>query len=307
MNYPTRTILIATLILGIAGNAAAQETATAAEETTTSTTETAVESSGETTTAVETSTEEESAPRSSYEIRNEFSNVLRGAPSEVASILVLDPTLLSNEAFISGYPAIADYLQRHPEIRRNPRYYLAQFATPPRDSSADEVMETFAIILTFGGIALVFTWLVRTTIEQKRWNRLSRQQSEVHNKILDRFGTSSELLEYVKTPAGTKFLESAPIPLHAEKPAPNRPLARVVWSIQIGVIVAAAALGMLIVSLTLDHGDGLFAMGAILLSIGLGFIGSAAVSLLVSRKLGLWDDAPSTVGSEQVADPGHVR
>lgn len=312
MTNPTRIILIATLILGIAGSATAQETTPAAEETSTAETalETTTATSTETSTAVETpaeGTEKAAASKPSYEIRNEFSNLLRRSPSEVASILVLDPTLLSNEAFIGGYPALAAYLESHPEIRRNPRYYLAQFAPRDPDSGAEEVLEMFAMILTFTGIALLFAWLVRTTIEQKRWNRLSRQQSEVHNKILDRFGTSNELLEYVKSPAGTKFLESAPIPLHAEKPATNRPLGRVVWSIQIGVIVIAAAVGMLIVSSTIEDGDGLFAMGAILLSIGLGLVGSAAVSLMVSRKLGLWDEAPPRPSSEHLADPGHMR
>lgn len=84
--------------------------------------------------------------------------------------------------------------------------------------------------------------------DQKRWNRLPKTQAELHNKILDNFGTTSELLEYVKTPAGTKFLESAPIPLHEQTVTPNAPLARVLWSVQIGVIASVGALGMLLVS-----------------------------------------------------------
>ncbi|HJX29810.1 MAG TPA: hypothetical protein VJ885_18055 [Thermoanaerobaculia bacterium] len=44
----------------------------------------------------------------------------------------------------------------------------------------------------------------------------------MHNKILDRFNTTEQLLEYIRTPAGSKFLESAPIPLHVERPASGR-------------------------------------------------------------------------------------
>ncbi|HEX6161311.1 MAG TPA: hypothetical protein VF111_14145, partial [Thermoanaerobaculia bacterium] len=157
-------------------------------------------------------------------------------------------------------------------------------------------------LFTMSVIGLALAWVVRTTIEQKRWNRLSRTQNEVHNKILDRFGSSSELLEYIKTPAGTKFLESAPIPLHTTASrSPNLPQARVLWSVQLGVIVAMAALGMMLVSGTMEKDDAqaLFAMGVISLSIGLGFIGSAAVSLFLSRKLGLWQQPQAPENSVQ--------
>jgi hypothetical protein len=129
------------------------------------------------------------------------------------------------------------------------------------------------------------TWLVRTAIEQRRWSRLSRTQAEVHNKILDRFGSTEELLTYIKTPAGSKFLESAPIPLHVE---PRAPMPRVLWSIQIGLIAAAAGLGMLLVSGRFDHDTarGFFAMGTIAACIGGGFILSAIVSMALSRRLG---------------------
>ena len=85
-------------------------------------------------------------------------------------------------------------------------------------------------------------------------------------------------------------------------------MGRVVWTVQIGVIVAAAAIGMLIVGAGFDEsGEGFFAMGAILLSIGIGFIGSAAVSLLVSRKLGLWDEVQRPDSTERLSEPGSVR
>ena len=130
-----------------------------------------------------------------------------------------------------------------------------------------------------------------------RWRQLSRTQSEVHNKILDRFGTSSELLEYVRSPAGTKFLESAPIPVRAEEqPRPSAPQSRVMLSIQVGVVVTAAAVGMLLVSLRLDEGaDGLFALGAIGFCLGAGFIASALISLFLSRRLGDFENDPGIV------------
>lgn len=237
----------------------------------------------------------------SGEVRSEFSRLLRQHPTELGTILTLDPTLLSNEAFLAGYPQLAAFVAAHPEVRRNPRFYLAEFYLPEiqerRPSSVlGDLVEGLAIFGTFALIALALGWFVRTLIEQRRWSRLSRTQSEVHNKILDRFGSSEELLDYVKTPAGRSFLESAPIPLHAERPAANlsAPLSRVLWSIQIGVVVAVGGLGMLLVSARFaeETAQGLFALGAIALSVGLGFVAAAAASLLLSRRLGLWP-APS--------------
>ncbi len=257
-----------------------------AQETTTTTT-----SDAATTTAAEA---ERPSALTSDEVRNQFTALLSHTPSEVSTILVLDPTLLSDTAFLARYPELATFVAAHPEVRHNPRYYLADFRVPgERNGMLDDFMQGFVIFCTFLVIALAFAWLVRTLIEQNRWSRLANTQKEVHQKILDRFGTTAELLEYMGTPAGAKFLESAPIPLHADSAPKNGPLSRVLWSIQIGVIVAAGAVGMLIVSgrYTDETGQGLFALGVIALCVGAGFIVSALVSMFLSRRLNAADQA----------------
>ena len=237
----------------------------------------------------------------SHDVRSDFSALLRKSPSELATIFVLDPTLLSNDAFLAGYPELARFVAAHPEVRRNPRYYLEEFAHADNDGDFGGILEPILIASVFGVIALAVAWLIRTLIEQRRWSRLSRTQSEVHNKILEKFGTSEALLEYMRSPAGSKFLESAPIPLRAEAAAPSAPIARVMGSIQLGVIVAAGAIGMLVVSgrLEKEAAEGFFALGVIGLCIGGGFIVSAVVSLALSRRLGLWQD-PAVLGADHL-------
>ena len=298
MGVIIRTVLILALILGgLAAPLFAQEATTTA--TTTATT------SAETTTTAATATNVDS--RSSYEVREEFTHMLRQRPTELSAILQLDPGLLSDDAFLTKYPELQEFVKQHPEVRHNSGFYLEHFQMPTRrrDSLADDVLEGLTIFSVFGLIAFALAWLVRTIIEQKRWSRLSKTQSEVHNKILDRFSTSAELLDYIKTPAGTKFLESAPIPLHADAAPQNAPLSRVMWSVQIGVIVAAASLGILLVSGRFDKESAqeLFALGMIGVSIGVGFIASAAVSIFLSRRLGLWQQP----NSERADDTGIVR
>lgn len=292
MSFPTRAILILMMMLAIPANLLAQARSTATTTTTQEAEESAAPATAEDSEEAVSEAEEatsSSRPLTSYEIREELRNLLQQSPPEVARILRLDPTLLSNETYLSGYTALAAYIGEHPEILRNPRFYLGEPYEERPSDPAGEVLEAMAIFLTFTGIALVLAWLVRTVIEQRRWNRLSRQQSEVHNKILDRFGSTEELLSYMKTPAGSKFLESAPIPLHAEvRTSKSGPMPRVLLSIQIGVIMAALGLGFIAIGAILGgSGNELFAMGVLGLFLGAGFIASAAVSVLVTRKLGL--------------------
>ena len=285
-------IFILMLVLAPAGELIAQEESTSTAET--STTAAAAPE-----TAAETSTEETESPSPGrhYEVREKFSRLLRQHPDELWMLLKLDPSLLTNDAFISGYPEVQEFLVQHPEILKNPRFYLAQFSSPAQNQSVlDDVFEVLAVVGGIGLTVFALMWLIRTLIEQRRWRQLSRTQSEVHNKILDRFNTSEQLLEYIRTPAGGKFLESAPIPLHVERPARGKMstlAARILWSVQIGVVVTIVGLGMLLLSAVFEKeaSQGLFALGAIALCVGVGFIASAAVSLILSRRLGLWEDA----------------
>ena len=298
MTLITRTIIILTLMLGLAGRMLAQAT------TETTTTETSTAAPAATTTAETTRAESGEGRTTSYEIRNQFTALLRNFPPDLATIFKLDPSLLSNDTYVGGYPELAEFLAKHPEIRRNPRFYLADFPYPGTNSSVlDDIVEMILVTSGFVLAVFAFGWLIRTIVEQKRWSRLSRTQAEVHNKILDRFGSSDELLQYIKTPAGTKFLESAPIPLHEERPAQNAPLPRIMKSIQLGVIVAVAALGMLLVSLRFDGetGEGLFALGAIAFTVGAGFIASAVVSMKLSRRLGLLREADAAAAIDESA------
>ena len=182
-------------------------------------------------------------------------------------ILKLDPALLTNDAFMSGYPEVQEFLVRHPEIHKNPRFYLSQFTSPAQNRGVlGDIIELLAVLGGIGLTVVALVWLIRTLIEQRRWKQLSRTQSDVHNKILDRFNTTEQLLEYIRTPAGSKFLESAPIPLHVEHPPSGRTstlATRIVWSVQLGVVIAIVGLGMLLLSAVFDQGSsqGLFALG----------------------------------------------
>jgi hypothetical protein len=310
MTPVTRMFLIVLLMLPMVGGLAAQETTTdptttAAEPATE--TVTVTNTTGETETETAASPAEPAGPPSSYTVRQQFTSLVHNSAPDLARVLALQPNLLSNTEFMAAYPEVTQFVAEHPEVKSRPRFFLAEFADQPyRQGPIERIVEPLAAMFGILLFVIALAWLVRTWIEQRRWSRLSKTQAEVHNKILDRFGTSAELMEYIKTPAGTKFLESAPIPLRAERPVQSAPHSRVVLSIQLGVIVASAALGMLLVSLRYsdDSGEGLFALGAIALCIGLGFIASAFVTLALSRRLGLWQGQQVPSDGDE---PGLVR
>jgi len=241
--------------------------------------------------------------------RQQLQEVLGSLPPQVGKTLKLDPTLWSNQAYLANYPALASFIGAHPEVPHSPAYYLEDVWIPsdpaPVTSSYrmwERLLETISIFTGFAIFGGILMWLIRTIIDHRRWSRLTRTQAEVHNKLLDRFATNEDLIKYVSTPAGQRFLESAPIQLDAGPRSISSPIGRVLWSVQVGIVLAAAGIGFNIISwssVDKDVAQPLAAMGILGIAIGAGFIVAAAASFVLSRRLGLWQ-APA-LGS-QVSD-----
>jgi hypothetical protein len=239
------------------------------------------------------------------EIRRDFLDILRRHPPAVARILKLDPSLMRNENYMSAYPSIAEFIARHPEISQNASFYLEQVygvdgRWQPESPQLDLIRGTLAGLAGLTAFTIVVStliWLIKTTIEQRRWSRLSKIQAEVHSKLMDRFSSNDELLTYVQTPSGRRFLESGPSPLQ-ETPSPRAvaaPFARILWSVQIGIVMLALAAGLMVVSSnTVEEAKQFFFIfGSVAMALGAGFTVSAAASYFLSRKLGLVE-APTT-------------
>lgn len=226
--------------------------------------------------------------------------MLRRLPPDVGKVLKHDPTLWRNKEFLDTYPALAVFVTTHPDVAHSPSYYLASVWIPsdPTPETADsrlwnELLETVSIFAAFVFVAIVLTWLIRTAIEHRRWSRLAKTQAEVHNKLMDRFASNEDLLNYIQTPVGKRFLESAPIPLEQPATRPvSAPIGRILWSVQAGLVMLAGGIGMRFVSLSADKDAAgpLAALGTLGIAVGIGLVVSAAASFLLSRRLGLWRD-----------------
>jgi hypothetical protein len=230
--------------------------------------------------------------------RERLNQLFQRYPPALGRVLKLDPSLLGDQRYLATYPALAAFLSQHPEIAHNPGYFLERINVPnytsmdpqmERRQQLNDLIGGFAMFMVFLVVTGVLVWLIRLVVTNRRWTRLSKVQFEVHSKLLDRFTSSDELLAYVQTPAGRKFLESAPIPLQDEAPSMGAPLSRILWSVQAGVVLAIAGLGVLYVKTGfIDEAAQFFmVVGVVTLALGAGFILSAVAAYVLSRRLGL--------------------
>jgi hypothetical protein len=234
--------------------------------------------------------------------RVQLQQLLRQHPPAVGEVLQRDPSLMTRADYLAPYPVLLSFLQKHPEIARNPSFFLGSFEYyEPRPQ--DRSFEMFQVILAGTGIAAgvaaflgVLVWVIRSIIDHRRWLRLSRVQAEVHTKLLDRLTTNEDLLSYIQSPAGRRFLESAPITLESEPRATTAPVSRIIWSLQAGLVLAALGGGFWFVqqNVSTEAAEGFFIIGVLAFSLGVGFTASAVMAYVVSTRLGLVQRPKST-------------
>jgi hypothetical protein len=166
-----------------------------------------------------------------------------------------------------------------------------------------ELLSDLAVFAGFGMAIGVMVWLVRTIVDYRRWSRLARVQTDVHTKLLDRFTSNNDLLTYIQSPAGSKFLESSPIKLDAGPRSVGAPLGRILWSVQGGLVLVAGGIGLQVVSgrVADDASQPIHALGVLGIALGLGFVISAIISFMISQRLGLIE--PPSPGP-RVEQPG---
>jgi len=158
-----------------------------------------------------------------------------------------------------------------------------------------DVMEGLAAGAVFFTVTGLLAWAVRALVDYRRWLRLSKIQTEVHSKLLDRFTANNDLLAYIQTPAGRRFLESAPIPVDVGPRAISAPFGRILWSVQVGLVLAFGGLGLqygISGIVTEDIAQPLLVIGVLAVALGIGFVLSAIVAYTLSRRLGLFEPAP---------------
>lgn len=262
-------------------------------------------------------------------IQRQLIDLLKLSPT-LTTVVSHDPSLLADQDYVSrNNPQLAAFLTAHPEVERNPGFYL--FTHLPQDAGGpdealeravwpdmyrpqyqhtgfDEFLSDAPPLLAFACFLAAALWSMRLFIENRRWSRVFKLQSEVHGRLIDKFSTSQEIAAYMETEAGRRFLEAAPIPLHAETPqrVPSA-VARVLTPVQIGVVLVLLGIGFLLLRhASAEYETPMLVLGVLTVMPGVGFILSAGITWVLAGRLGLMP-ASGTAGRHSLDGPFSER
>jgi len=252
--------------------------------------------------------------------QSELIKLLRLSPT-LTTVVSHDPSLLADQDYVShNNPQLAQFLAAHPEVALNPGFYLFSHLNHD-DGSPDEALERavwpdiyrehndnsgfgeftrdLSPLLAFAFFLVAVLWMTRVFLENRRWGRIFKLQSEVHGRLIDKFSSSQELAAYMETEAGKRFLEAAPIPVNLDTPqrVPNA-VARVLTPLQIGIVLVLLGTGfMLLRHAGPDMETPMLVLGTIVLMPGIGFIISAGITWILAARLGLMPSDPAANGN----------
>jgi hypothetical protein len=257
------------------------------------------------------------------------------AHPDIYNELLKQPRLIRDKGYLRQHPELTAFLKEHPEVAQKPSFTkglpvfpevtassvpapgnetLAEPCGPalkiqalqyeverarrgsfPEQYGLARFMNDVGPFLVFVIILGALLWVLRVILENRRWGKVAKVQSEVHSKLLEKFGNSQELLAYMGTEAGKRFLESQPFQLEAQgtRPTPY-PFGRILLSVQLGVVVLLVGVGLLYLRGHVTQGaEGCLILGTLASTVGIGFLLSAAASYGLSRHLGLLEGVTS--------------
>ncbi len=130
--------------------------------------------------------------------------------------------------------------------------------------------------------AFVMTgYIIKVFVDAVRRSRQMKMAGEFHAKLLDRIGSAEEFGRLLQTDGGQRFIESISI----ER---QDPLARVAGSMQTGIVMTVFSFGLMYLAGRVSQGnEGFSILGVIFLTLGVGFIVSAASAYLLARRHGV--------------------
>lgn len=256
-------------------------------------------------------------------------DLLRRAPV-LASAVAHDPSLLNEPSYVQrNSPALAAFLAAHPEVTRAPDDYLfinlpiyngdragslekeicpqmmGKIDTNSAEKVAGAIMGGIVGICFFGAIA----WIIRLFVEGRRQSKLLKAQSELQNRLIDKFGSSQELATYLTTDAAQKLLGSPLDALAVRQPTTTRAdfaTARILWPLQIGVMLLVLAIGVYGIrnygnTAEIIKTDAATALSAMMTAAGIGFILCAGIAWAAAKKTGLLP-AKTKSGEQKILD-----
>ncbi len=143
-----------------------------------------------------------------------------------------------------------------------------------------DAIAPLVVMMVLPFLAGFIVWLVLTN---RRRSETVRAQTEMQTRLLEKFGSSQEMLQFLQSDAGKKFLESATI-------EQTKPYGRIIGGTTVGIVSATVGIAVLFVSPIPSDADAVLTLslvGGVLLALGIGFLLSSIAAYLLSKKWGL--------------------
>jgi len=219
---------------------------------------------------------------------------------EIEGDIVNDPPRIADPNYVHEHAELQGFLDSHPLVKADPRSFLSPQAWrfQNRRSDMEELFSWLVPFSVFICALLALLAVMRTVLENRRWNKSFKVHEEVHTKLIEKFASGEELRGYMESDAGRRLLEWSPPMVETRAPIA---VTRILWSLQAGLILGIAGAGLLAIRGRVpDAADGLLICGTLGLTIGIGFFLSAFFSYGIAKHLGLLN------GGTQALERGHL-
>ena len=155
-------------------------------------------------------------------------------------------------------------------------------------------MQEIAPLLALFVMVATVILVIRMVQENGKSKRQAEAQLQMHTRLIDKFGSSKELLDYLQSDAGRTFLT----PTTVQRAMPYK---RILGAAQAGIVLAFVGVAFWLIRGSFDQ-EGLRAatfLAGVTFALGLGFLCSAVVAHILSRKWGLLNGNGAGAGRGQ--------
>lgn len=139
-----------------------------------------------------------------------------------------------------------------------------------------EVIIIPIVVLSFF-VALAYVFHLRSRHNRERL----QAQMDLQTRILERFESPQEFTAFLTTSGGQKFLSGL-----SQEAAGWAPARRILGGLQAGLVLCLLGAGLLVIAAIETEVEPAY-FGIVFISLGLGFLGSSALSYRLSRGWGL--------------------
>ncbi len=154
------------------------------------------------------------------------------------------------------------------------------------DQTLHHFMEDLSPIVISVVLIVAAAWVIGSVVRAFKEKSIMQTKAELYNRLLDKFGSGEEFINYSESESGRQFIEDITVRGAA-------PTNRILNSIQRGIVMVLAGFGALVLGNIFDNtlGGDLYIVlavgGTTVLMLGIGFLISTVITYRLSKSWGL--------------------